>query len=119
MKPDESGDVRPQGAGEAITDEEVLDALWPVEDPEIGLSIVDLGLVYGVEVDQAKKAVTVRMTLTSPMCPMGPEMLSATEMAVRRVPEVEKAHVELVWNPPWDPRKHCSEEAKAFLGIWD
>jgi len=102
-----------------ITEEQVRDALQPVTDPEINLSIVDLGLVYGIEVDPEKKSVVVKMTLTSPMCPMGPEILAAAEMAVRRVPEVEKAKVELVWEPRWDPRKHCSEDAKSFLGIWD
>ncbi len=102
-----------------ITNEEILDALWSVTDPEIGLSIVDLGLVYDVQVDQDTKSVTIKMTLTSPMCPMGPEMLAAAEMAARRVKDVESANVELVWEPRWDPRKHCSEEAKAFLGIWD
>lgn len=102
-----------------ITEDQVFDSLWPVNDPEIGLSIIDLGLVYGVEIDQEKKAVAVKMTLTSPMCPMGPEMLAAAEMAVRRVPDVEQVKIELVWEPRWDPRKHCSEEAKAFLGIWE
>jgi metal-sulfur cluster biosynthetic enzyme len=101
-----------------ITEEQVREALRPVTDPEIGLSILDLGLVYGVSVDQEKKAVTVKMTLTSQMCPMGPEILAATEMAARRVPGVEKVKVDLVWEPRWDPRIHASEDGKAFLGIW-
>jgi metal-sulfur cluster biosynthetic enzyme len=96
-----------------------MDALWPVSDPEIGLSIVDLGLVYGIEVNEEEKSVLLKLTLTSPMCPMGPEILAAAEMAVRRVPDVESVKVDLVWEPPWDPRKHCTEEAKAYLGIWD
>ncbi len=102
-----------------ITNEDIMDALWSVTDPEIGLSIVDLGLVYDIQIDQDTKSVTIKMTLTSPMCPMGPEMLAAAEMAARRVKDVESAKVELIWEPRWDPRKHCSEEAKAFLGIWD
>lgn len=101
-----------------ITEEQVREALRPVTDPEIGLSILDLGLVYGVEIDQQARTVTVTMTLTSQMCPMGPQILAATEMAVRRVPGVEKAKIDLVWSPPWDPRKHCTEEGKAYLGIW-
>jgi metal-sulfur cluster biosynthetic enzyme len=107
------------GGRPLITEEKVFEALRPVSDPEIGLSILDLGLVYGVAVNQDEGAVTVTMTLTSQMCPAGPEILGATEMAARRVPGVEKAVVELVWEPVWDPKKHCSDDAKAFLGIWD
>ncbi len=102
-----------------ITEEAIREAIHPVQDPEIALSILDLGLVYAIEIDQEKKSVVIRMTLTSPMCPAGPEMLAATEMAARRVPGVEDAKVELVWEPRWDPRIHCSEDAKAYLGIWD
>ena len=103
----------------AITEEQVREALRPVRDPEIDLSILDLGLLYGVEIDPERKHVLLRMTLTSQMCPAGPEILAASEMAVRRVPGVEDVDIELVWSPPWDPRKHCSEDAKAYLGIWD
>jgi len=102
-----------------ITEEKVREALRPVQDPEIGLSILDLGLVYGVEVNEDERSVDVTMTLTSQMCPAGPEMLAAADMAVRRMPGVEKVQVHLVWEPPWDPRKHCSEEGKTYLGIWD
>ncbi|MBD3162846.1 MAG: DUF59 domain-containing protein [Candidatus Eisenbacteria bacterium] len=102
-----------------ITEEKVREALRPVRDPEIDLSILDLGLLYGVEIDQEKKHVQLKMTLTSQMCPAGPEILAASEMAVRRVPGVEDVDIDLVWSPPWDPRQHCSEDAKAYLGIWD
>jgi metal-sulfur cluster biosynthetic enzyme len=102
-----------------ISENDVREAIRPVHDPEIDLSILDLGLVYAIEVDQEKKSVVVKMTLTSPMCPEGPEMLAATEMAARRAPGVEEAKVELVWEPRWDPKVHCSEDAKAYLGIWD
>jgi metal-sulfur cluster biosynthetic enzyme len=110
----------PDATGTPIpTEEQVRDALRPVQDPEIGLSILDLGLIYGVEVDPVARAVKIKMTLTSQMCPAGPEMLAAAEMAARRAPGVQDVDIELVWTPPWDPRKHCSEDAKAFLGIWD
>ncbi|MDM7916856.1 MAG: metal-sulfur cluster assembly factor [Candidatus Eisenbacteria bacterium] len=102
-----------------VTEEGVIEALRPVCDPEIALSVVDLGLVYGVSLDPEKRKVDLRMTLTSQMCPAGPEILAAAEMAVRRMPGVEDVDIEIVWSPPWDPRKHCSEEAKAILGIWD
>jgi metal-sulfur cluster biosynthetic enzyme len=102
-----------------ITEERVREALRPVNDPEMDLSILDLGLVYGIDIDEEEKSVKLTMTLTSQMCPAGPEILAASEMAVRRIPEVEDVDIELVWTPPWDPRKHCSEEGKAYLGIWD
>jgi metal-sulfur cluster biosynthetic enzyme len=102
-----------------ITEERVREALRPVNDPEMDLSILDLGLLYGIDIDQEKRHVKLTMTLTSQMCPAGPEILAASEMAVRRLPEVEDVDIELVWSPPWDPRKHCTEEGKAYLGIWD
>lgn len=98
--------------------EQVREALRSVTDPEIGLSILDLGLVYDVSIDPETNTATVTMTLTSQMCPMGPEILAATEMAARRVPGIEKAKIDLVWEPRWDPRIHASEDGKAYLGIW-
>jgi metal-sulfur cluster biosynthetic enzyme len=109
----------PESGGSIVTEERIRDALRPVQDPEIGLSILELGLIYGIEVDPAKGTVRIKMTLTSQMCPAGPEMLAAAEMAARRVPGVTDVDVELVWTPPWDPRKHCSDDVKASLGIWD
>ncbi len=106
-------------SGSTITQEQVREALQPVKDPEIDISILDLGLVYAIAIDPEKNEVTLRMTLTSQMCPQGPEILAAAEMAVRRVAGVKNVEIELVWTPPWDPREHCSEDAKAFLGIWD
>ncbi len=101
-----------------ITQEQVLEALKPVTDPEINLSIVDLGLVYGVEVKEEGRVVQLEMTLTSPMCPFGPELLQAATAAVSRLPGVENVDVKLVWVPRWDPREHASEEARAYLGLW-
>jgi metal-sulfur cluster biosynthetic enzyme len=116
---DDRTDDAAEAPAPALTEEMVREAIRPVQDPEIGLSILDLGLVYGVEIDPATRAVKVQMTLTSQMCPAGPEILAASEMAVRRLPGITDVDIELVWTPPWDPRKHCSEDAKAFLGIWD
>lgn len=101
------------------TPELVLEALRPVIDPELGMSIVDLGLVRGIEVEEDTGRVRIRLTLTSPMCPLGPELLAATRMAAERLEGVREAQVELVWSPPWDPRIDASEEARAELGIWD
>lgn len=95
----------------------ILEALKEVEDPELGISVVELGLVYGIDVDEKK--VRVKMTLTSPGCPIGPMLQAAVHGAVARIyPEVSDVRVDLVWNPPWDPYKMASEEAKDMLGIW-
>lgn len=101
-----------------LTQNEVLEALRPVTDPEIGLSIVDLGLIYGVILEDEGRVVKVEMTLTSPMCPYGPQIVQAASAALARLPGVESSSVQLVWVPRWDPREHASEDARAFLGIW-
>jgi metal-sulfur cluster biosynthetic enzyme len=101
------------------TPELILEALRPVVDPELDMSIVDLGLVRGIDVEEDTGRVQIRLTLTSPMCPLGPELLVATRKAAERLEGVRQAQVELVWSPPWDPRIDASEEARAELGIWD
>jgi metal-sulfur cluster biosynthetic enzyme len=101
-----------------ITQAAVIDAVRPVKDPELNLSIVDLGLLREVEVDDENQ-VTLSLTLTSPMCPMGPQIMSAARDAVLRMPGVKFCGVDLVWSPPWDPRVDASEDARAELGIWD
>lgn len=104
--------------GRVITPEQVLEALKPIKDPEIHISIVDLGLVYGVDVSEDGKKVVVRMTLTGPGCPVGPQILAAVHGTVAKQPGVETPDVQLVWDPPWNPVVHASEEAKDILGIW-
>jgi len=99
------------------TEEEVRAVLALVEDPELRMSITDLGLVYGVEVDP-DGMVTVDMTLTSPACPVGPMLQGMIYHRLMQTPGVEDVEVNLVWNPPWDPRKMASEEVKMALGIW-
>ncbi len=106
------------GAPAALSSEIVLEALRPVVDPEIALSVVDLGLVYGADVDPAAGSVVVRMTLTSPGCPYGPALMRQIEAAARGVPGVKDAKVDLVWTPPWDPKTMASDMAKDVLGIW-
>jgi len=101
-----------------ITQAAVIEAVRPVKDPELNLSIVDLGLLREVEVDDENQ-VTLSLTLTSPMCPMGPQIMSAARDAVLRMPGVKFCGVDLVWSPPWDPRVDASEDARAELGIWD
>ena len=102
------------GVSRAASAEEILEALRTVEDPEAGMSIVDLGLVYGVEC--AARGVRVDMTLTSPSCPLGPYMVDEVTAAVRSaVPGVPDVEVTLVWDPPWTPER-MSEEARTRFG---
>ena len=101
-----------------ISDSDILIALRDCFDPEVKLNLVDLGLIYGVEIEEEGKKVQVAMTLTSPMCPYGPELVGAARNAVSGLAGVEEAKINLVWVPRWDPREHASEEAKATLGIW-
>jgi metal-sulfur cluster biosynthetic enzyme len=86
-----------------------------VIDPEIGVNVVDLGLVYDVKVEDQTAEIT--MTLTTPMCPLGPYLDQEVRSAVSEVPGVTNTKVNLVWQPPWDPSK-MSEEAKLELGFW-
>ncbi len=97
----------------------VRQALRDVQDPEIGINIVDLGLLRGIEVDPEAGRVDVKLTLTSPMCPLAPEILEAAKFTLDRLAGVSSASVELVWKPAWDPRIDATEDVKAELGIWD
>jgi metal-sulfur cluster biosynthetic enzyme len=87
-----------------VTVDQVRDALRAVKDPELNLNVIDLGLVYEIEVSEAGE-VHVEMTLTSPGCPAGPEMLSEAQETVGKLDGVTKASVELVWEPYWTPEK--------------
>jgi metal-sulfur cluster biosynthetic enzyme len=98
------------------TEDMVREALREnVIDPEIGINVVDLGLVYGIDVQEATAEVT--MTLTTPACPLGPYIDSEVRSALQDVPGIEETKVNLVWTPPWDPSK-MSEDAKLELGFW-
>ncbi len=97
-----------------VDKEAVTDALTNVIDPELGLDFVELGLIYGVEIDEGHVIVT--MTLTTPHCPVAESMPGEVEMRVGAVPGIGSAEVNLVWDPPWDPQK-MSDEAKLELGM--
>lgn len=103
---------------ETVTREQVFEALKPIQDPELRLGVVDLGLVYDAEIADGGKDVTIKMTLTSPGCPFGPMILSTVHEVVALVPGVENVKVELVWEPPWNPAVMASDEVKDILGIW-
>ena len=101
------------------TVETVREALVDVKDPELNLGIMELGLVYDVTVEgDAGEHVTVIMTLTSPMCPVGPLFKKSVEDKVLGLEGVKTATVDITFTPPWDPRTMASEDVKAALGIW-
>lgn len=95
--------------------EDVISVLRSCYDPEIPVDIYELGLVYGVDVDAAG-AVDIKMTLTSPSCPVAESLPLEVESKVRTLPDVEKVAVEVVWDPPWT-MENMSEAARLQLGL--
>jgi FeS assembly SUF system protein len=95
--------------------EAVIEALKEIYDPEIPVNIYDLGLIYDVEITPEHHA-KVKMTLTTPHCPVAESMPGEVELRVGAVPGIGDAEVELVWDPPWDPQK-MTDEAKLELGM--
>jgi metal-sulfur cluster biosynthetic enzyme len=97
------------------TEDLVREALKEVIDPEIGVNIVDLGMVYGIDVkdDEAK----ITMTLTTPMCPLSEYIDQAVKESLEVFPSLRLVDVNLVWSPPWNPAM-MSEDAKLELGFW-
>jgi FeS assembly SUF system protein len=93
----------------------VIKALKEIYDPEIPVNIYDLGLIYDVEITSEHHAF-VKMTLTTPHCPVAESMPGEVELRVGSVPGIGHAEVELVWDPPWDPQK-MTDEAKLELGM--
>ena len=100
-----------------MTKEELLDWLRPVEDPELFISIVDLGLIYEACI-KAEGKVYIKMTLTSPGCPMGEYIVSSLKDRALEHKDIKEAEVELVWEPKWDPETMASEDAKDQMGLW-
>ena len=101
------------------TVEQIRTALEVVKDPEINLGILELGLVYDISVEGDKQEhVNVLMTLTSPMCPVGPMFKQAVLSKVESVEGVKHATVDITFSPPWDPKTMASEDVKLALGIW-
>jgi metal-sulfur cluster biosynthetic enzyme len=98
-----------------IEQDTLVSALRTVKDPELNVNVVDLGLVYSIQTRDDQ--VDVEMTLTSPACPVGPEMLRNAVTALEKVDGVTKANVKLVMSPPWSPEK-MSDAARDELGIF-
>ena len=97
-----------------VSEDQVKLALRRVKDPDLQLNIIDLGLVYGIAVDGT--TVKVDMTLTSPACPSGPELMTNAQNEVKSLPGVEKVDVNLVWMPFWTPEK-MEPRVRAYLGF--
>lgn len=99
-----------------LTKDEILEALKTVYDPEIGINIVDLGLVYDADIKE-NSDVEVTMTLTSMGCPLGPVIIQDVQQALTPMEGVGEVGVRIVWSPPWSPAM-MSEDARDELGIW-
>lgn len=96
-----------------VTEQKVLNALKQCIDPEIPLSIVDLGLIYGIDIDD-KNNVNIRMTMTTPGCPLHNTLVRDVKNALSKVEGIGNVNVEIVWDPPWSPER-MSPEAKAMI----
>ena len=103
-----------------LTEDRVLEELKQVIDPELFINIVDLGLIYGVEIADAgegKLRVKIEMTMTSPMCPAGPQLIGQSKQVVSQMPDVGSVDVKMVFDPPWSPER-MTEDAHDQLGIF-
>ena len=98
-----------------VKEETVRETLKEIIDPEIGINIVDMGLIYGVDIQDQTANIT--MTLTSPSCPAGGQILNATQHVVQQLDGIDEVNVEVVWTPPWNPEM-MSEEGRDALGIF-
>jgi metal-sulfur cluster biosynthetic enzyme len=103
-----------------VAEDNVREALKNVVDPELFVNIVDLGLIYEIKIDEqpeGKSNVVVEMTMTSPACPAGPQLLSQSQDVVKRLDGVNEVDVKLVMEPPWTPDR-MTEDARDQLGIF-
>ncbi|MER3398701.1 MAG: hypothetical protein C4315_06895 [Chloroflexota bacterium] len=101
------------------TREELVEAiraqLQDVYDPELGFSVIELGLVYDIQVNDGVAEIT--MTLTTPFCPYGPALIEQVRLKVLEVPEISDVKINITFDPPWDPRVHASDDVKLLLGL--
>ena len=99
------------------TKDDIMNVLTVVEDPELHINIIDLGLIYKVETDSAAGKVNVDMTLTTPACPYGPQLLGQTHAVLSRLPGVKEVKINPVFTPAWNPRIHANEAGQMMLGL--
>ena len=101
------------------TEDHVREALKQVIDPELFVNIVDLGLIYGVEIEEveSKSNIKIDMTMTSPACPAGPQLIQQSKTVLGALPDVANVEVKVVMTPPWTPDR-MTEDARDQLGIF-
>jgi metal-sulfur cluster biosynthetic enzyme len=95
-----------------VIKEEIIEILKNFQDPELGIDIHTLGLIYGVEFDEAKQELKLTMTFTTPLCPYGPKMIGELKSRFRAI-GLDKVAIEVVFEPPWKP----SDEVREMLGV--
>ncbi len=110
---DDSSKAPAEPVGE-LTQEKVLEVLSEVYDPEIPIDIVNLGLVYGIDIKD--RNVVITMTMTAPGCPASTQIAEESKLMVKELPQVDSVDIDIVWDPPWDPSK-MSEEAQESMGM--
>lgn len=115
--PSDQGGTAAAGSASGLSLEaRVIEAIREVYDPEIPVNIYDLGLVYELNLDQAKRSADITMTLTTPNCPEAEKIPLSVRQAAESVEGIDHATVKLVWSPPWD-KSRMSEDAKLLLGL--
>lgn len=104
-----------------LSEDKIFEELKKVIDPELFVNIVDLGLIYAVDIkdaeDEGKKDIFIDMTMTSPACPAGPQLISNSKNVVSQLDEVNNVEVKIVMDPPWTPDK-MTDDARDQLGIF-
>ena len=98
-----------------VTEDTVFEAVKEIIDPEVGINIVDMGLIYGVDIEA--ETVNITMTLTSPGCPAGGQLINGTQHVTQQLEGVDEVNINVVWTPRWTPEM-MTEEAKDELGIF-
>ena len=103
-----------------VEESDIRDSLKDVEDPEMKISVIELGLIYGIRIEEKddRTHAEIDMTLTSPGCPVAPELMSAVHRSALATEGIESVHVNLTFSPLWDPRVHASENAQMDMGIF-
>ena len=103
-----------------VEESEIRDSLKDVEDPEMKISVIELGLIYDIRIEEKDDGThaEIDMTLTSPGCPVAPELMSAVHRSALATEGIESVHVNLTFSPLWDPRVHSSENAQMDMGIF-
>ena len=103
-----------------VEESEIMQSLGDVEDPEMKMSVTELGLIYAIRIEGGEEGAhaEIDMTLTSPGCPVAPEIMSAVHRSALATEGVDSVHVNLTFSPPWDPRVHASEDARFELGVF-